>query len=451
MNFRTFIYIVLGLLFCTVSTAPLRAQSAVPGFEALPVLDSLPDWQVGDHANRLADAARALRDSFIAGAENATVQRARLEQYATAAKKDTTFSKDSLKALSKQLVKARTAEKEALKLRKEAENAVTGVLKIVELGPEAQRKNLPKAYATLNKVALKRVPESNAEQPIARITGSQGIGETPPPDPGATPAVDSVAQDSSGQKAKKKNGRNGFRNGKKPDKNREVISGNPSLPDPPAENNEATAATSEKPPVEIETPEKTTEKTFPQSAPAKPKKFKNYDPAEDVVLSPPVPPCVFSLDTKDEFSGEIRRETAREELFRYTNPVLKNYLQGKTHVVCESAVSGSASNAVLTLTLTVNDPGALKTLGNLPRNSSAIFKFIDGSTFNLFTARADDGAPAASGQAYIFKAQFPLDRDAQRKFRNEQIDKIRLSWSNGYEDYDVYNIDLVKRQCNCLK
>lgn len=443
MNSRTPVYIVFSVLFCLISASILRAQATVPGFGTLPVLDSLPDWQLSADANRLAEVARAVRDSFTAGAENATVQRALLEQQLNAAKKDTAFSKDSLKTLNKQLVKARTAEKTALKLRKEADNTAADVAKIAELSPAEQRKNLPKAFAALYKISQKLVSAQKTEQPIALITGPQSISNTPPSENTAAPTADSPAQDSVGQKVKKKNGRNGFKNGKKVDKKPVAISGNPSLPDPPAETRADTAA--------IETPEKPADKPLPKNPPAKPKKFKAYNPAEDVALNPPLPPCALVLDTKDEFSGEIRRETAREELFRYTNPVLKNYLQGKTHVVCESAVSGSPANALLILTLTVNDPGALKTLGNLPRNSQAIFKFIDGSTFNLYTARADDGAPDASGKAYVFKAQFPLDRDAQKKFRNEQVDKIRLSWSNGYEDYDVYNIDLVKRQCSCLK
>jgi hypothetical protein len=58
------------------------------------------------------------------------------------------------------------------------------------------------------------------------------------------------------------------------------------------------------------------------------KKFKSYNFLEDVLYYPPAPPCRLTLDTRDEFSGDIRRATERTELFRHTNPLLKTYLQG---------------------------------------------------------------------------------------------------------------------------
>lgn len=80
-------------------------------------------------------------------------------------------------------------------------------------------------------------------------------------------------------------------------------------------------------------------------------KYKPYDPAADVLLNPPKPPCVLAVNTRDEFSGQTYRETGREELFRFTNEVMKKVLPpDQPHIVCEAALSNSGPNTSLHLT-----------------------------------------------------------------------------------------------------
>lgn len=179
-------------------------------------------------------------------------------------------------------------------------------------------------------------------------------------------------------------------------------------------------------------------------------RYKAYSAAEDVMLAPPVPPCSLSLDTRDEFSGELQRETARAELFRHTNPALKNIIKGKSHVVCEASIGHAGAQAYLYLTFTVNDPNAPRTLGSLPKNGLAIVKLLSGGILNLYNMRADDGVAGPDNQFWVFRGQYPIDKATLKSLRTEPLDKIRLAWANGYEDYEVYNIRLLMRQAACL-
>lgn len=181
-----------------------------------------------------------------------------------------------------------------------------------------------------------------------------------------------------------------------------------------------------------------------------PKRFAAYSPASNVMLHPPTPPCLIASNSRDEFSGEITREMARAELFRYTNPVLITYLQGKVHVICEAALVSTGANTSLLLTFTINDPNARKAFGRLDKNSIAALKFIDGSNFTLQNAGADDGVYNSETGATIYRAQYPLDADLLKKIRRMELDKLRIAWSNGYDDYEVQQVDLLMRQAECL-
>lgn len=189
--------------------------------------------------------------------------------------------------------------------------------------------------------------------------------------------------------------------------------------------------------------EKKPEKTGP--------KYKPYDPAADVMLNPPKRPCALAVNTRDEFSGEIYRETAREQLFRYTNEVMKKILPpDQPHIVCEAALSGSGANTQLHLTFTLRDANARKSFGSLAKNSIVSLKFLDGDTFTLYNLRNDDGVRDESGQFFTYRGQYPIDAAAMKKLRKTELDKLRVAWSTGYEDYEVQGVDVLVRAAKCL-
>ncbi len=178
--------------------------------------------------------------------------------------------------------------------------------------------------------------------------------------------------------------------------------------------------------------------------------FKKYDLTADVVLNPPPRGCALLTDTRDEFSGERRRELQREELFRHTNPALRPYLQGREHIICQASVSQNGKLYLLNLTFAISDANAKRTFGSLPRNSVAILKFLDGETLALTNLRADEGRTADDKVTHIFTGQYPLDANALRKMQKALLDKVRIAWATGYEDYEVHQVDLIARQLGCL-
>ena len=178
--------------------------------------------------------------------------------------------------------------------------------------------------------------------------------------------------------------------------------------------------------------------------------YKTYSIATDVMLKPPAPPCALSLDARDEFSGEVRRETARGELFRHTNPALRHIIQSNNHVVCEASLVQNGAQAYLNLIFTVNDANAPRTHGGLAKNGVAFVKFLDGTLLNLTNIRGDEGKADPTGKIWTFQGQYPLDKTNLRTIRSEGLDKIRLAWANGYEDYEVQDVLLLGRLSKCL-
>ncbi len=178
--------------------------------------------------------------------------------------------------------------------------------------------------------------------------------------------------------------------------------------------------------------------------------FRKYDPVADVMRNPPARACVLTTDTRDEFSGERRREVQREELFRYTSPALRPYLQGREHIICQASVSQNGKHFFLNLTFTISDANAKRTFGSLPKNSIALFKFLNGETLALTNLRADEGRMGDDKIIYLYTGQYLLDAIALKKMQKGLLDKLRIAWATGYEDYEIHQVDLIARQLGCL-
>lgn len=198
-------------------------------------------------------------------------------------------------------------------------------------------------------------------------------------------------------------------------------------------------------------PAATTDSTALGTAPALPAvAYATYAVANDVLYNPPVPSCRWAVNERDAFSGEVRRETEKAVLFRYTNPNLRNLFGKKPQTVCEASLAQTGEVLRLNLVFTINDPNARNAFGSLTQNSAALFKLLDGSTLTLANTRADEGAPTADKSGYTYKGQYLIDKNTLKRFQKIGLDKLRLTWATGYEDYDVQQVDLLQRTLGCF-
>jgi hypothetical protein len=396
MKNKLFQFILLNLLAWSGLPGLFAQNPELPGLDPLPDdLDSLPEYTVKSFARNLANQALDIQAVFDRQAGRTTLEREVLEAQMAASKADTLATKEEREAIAKALKAAKSAEKNALKQQKKAINPVELVLEVAELDSADLRKNLPKAYKKL--AALLPEPEQAAETPIADVIGVPAI---------ADPEI--------------------------------VVVETAEMPDSTLQE------------TGLEMPEQTQSKKQKKQRDSRPA-IKTYDPAADVMRNPPPRPCVLTLDTRDAFSGELRRETDQEEIFRFTNPSLKTYFTDRDHIICRASLASNSGTYLLQLQFTINDVNAQRAFGNLPRNGVAILRLFDGETYTLYNLRADEGKASEDKKQFTFTGQYVVDPGMLKKLRKTLLDKIRIAWSTGYEDYDVHNVDFLQRHMDCLQ
>ncbi|MEY3248038.1 MAG: hypothetical protein RL742_81 [Bacteroidota bacterium] len=390
------------LLLCFAArTLHLSAQEPTRILpDTLPQTDSLAYEQLRAISAQMQTQANLLADYYQKKAAPTQQARAEAEALLILAKQDSIQTKDSLKILQTVLKTAKKREKEAVQILKKADRTAAQAKTLAETTDTAAlRLQIPKIFREIQKI-MPRNQSEKTEKPLAAILGSISIHDHAAP------------------------------------KNEQNLE----QPPIPAAAPDSTAQTTEK-------YLKNTRKQIPAQ---RDKPIRRQKPATDVLRNPPTPPCQLALEQRDAFSGELYRETAPEELFRFTNPIMKKVLEDKTHIRCDAALTGTGAQIALRLQFTINDPNPRSTFGGLPQGSIAVLKFIDGTTHTLYNLKADTGAPDERSGAHQFTGIYPLDPATQKKIAARELDKFRIAWMTGYEDYEIYRVDVLQQLLPCL-
>lgn len=182
------------------------------------------------------------------------------------------------------------------------------------------------------------------------------------------------------------------------------------------------------------------------------KKSKGADINRDVMWNPPTQPCEIAFEGIDEFSGIRRKDLKTQRFFSHTNDQLATYIKERDYITCDGNLSaGKGGLAYLSLTFTIASEFAQREFGVLEKGSTLSLKMIDGSTVRVYNNRTDTGQLNNLDNTTTYKAQYAMTNSQQKDLLKSELDKVRVVWSTGYEDYDIYEVDFLINQITCLQ
>jgi hypothetical protein len=78
-------------------------------------------------------------------------------------------------------------------------------------------------------------------------------------------------------------------------------------------------------------------------------------------------------------------------------------------------------------------------------------KLINDETVSLYNLKTNAGHIDPYTGYTIFSGQYALGKAELKALGSAELDKMRVLWATGYEDYDIYQVDFLMDQINCLK
>ncbi len=163
-------------------------------------------------------------------------------------------------------------------------------------------------------------------------------------------------------------------------------------------------------------------------------------------------PCEMAFDDVDLFNGKRKRGTKKRVLFTFVDEQVEAIVKGKDFMVCEGFLSlVDEKEYILALTFTLSSSEAPEEYGELEKGSKILVKLMDGSTVTLRNRATDSGEVNQVANTTVYKGFYGLDKSAIRLLRESEVDRLRVVWGLGYEDYEVYELDFFIDQIACLK
>lgn len=431
--------------------------------------DTLPDPQMMTanqvifHSFQLADWSVSLENMFAQHAARATYAKKGLGDQIAVAQRDSAVSKQSLKDMKTALAQLKSLEATAVKRAKQATKTADFGMKLTQMDVDEMRKNLPKMHQQV--MDLIQLSKENAALQAAIDLNAAVPSQLPKVQPLEVPTTEKIKADAAAataeaaaepaqtEKTEKKKKEKKPKKQPKKEEPTEPSAAETAAAEPAATQNpsaEPPATTATETPTVSEILNKNIEEVAKNQT-ARPTTLAKYDPRRDVMLNPPQPSCQFNFKGKDEFSGQIRREMRAEQWFTYTNDFMKSFLRDRAHITCFANVSTAGNMVFLNLNFSILEQNAMKTFGGINKGGQAVLKLMDGQTYPIASFRQDLGEVDDSGQVTTFKMQFVLDKTLLKKLRQFEVDKIRIGWNKGFEDYEIYSVDLLQQQLRCLE
>jgi hypothetical protein len=352
------------------------------------------DGEIDQYFDRIIDKVSAVESNINSNAQRINYLESLLKEDLSDLK--TKEAKDERNVLKQRIAKIKPLNKKAKKLRKAAEKRVITITKINNLAQEARYEQVDDVKAMMDD--LSEINKQLAELADLAIAPMEEIE--------SDTKVDDAQKDLNTESEKKE------------------------IP--------------EETPETKETAQQPSETTEPQ------KKYTKYNTKTDVLLNPPVSECAELINDLDPFTGKERRMTQSEELFHFTNPYMRNNLKGKQHITCSAEVVETRKRTFLFLRFVINDPNGARNFGAIRNDVPLVIKFVNETKVTLINVLTDEGQMDASGQVYTVNASLELWKIERTPLTNLEIDRIRIPWAKGFEEYEVYRVDLVKRLLRCM-
>jgi hypothetical protein len=173
-------------------------------------------------------------------------------------------------------------------------------------------------------------------------------------------------------------------------------------------------------------------------------------PKSKSLLQPPPPNCFIKETSIDQFSKTKYVELFPTIFFSYTDPNLRSALKEKEFLTCFSHIIQNRGEKELYLTFVFSTTTAQREYGSLEKNTPIAFLLLNGQTISLKNNILSQGQVDVRNGTTYYQIALTLNKQAEKMLAKNPIDKIRVMWSSGYEDYDIWNINQIIDQINCI-
>lgn len=161
-------------------------------------------------------------------------------------------------------------------------------------------------------------------------------------------------------------------------------------------------------------------------------------------------PCVIELDSLDQMTGLRKRALPFAPIFFHTDPDLRPFFKNKDLITCRGKLASIGDQFFIQVEYEIASANSQNNFGGLAQGSLLRLKLLSGELISVYNTKADLGKINSYSGNTIFTGTYPLSRDDIKKLSETELDKMRVMWNTGFEDYEIIYLDFFKQQLACL-
>lgn len=161
--------------------------------------------------------------------------------------------------------------------------------------------------------------------------------------------------------------------------------------------------------------------------------------------------CAVVFNGVDNSTMKERKQLKSYPFFYYTHKNLKSYYKDQSFLEGFASVMELGDYTFVTFKIIIKSKDARRNYGIITENSLMRIKTISGELIYLPAFNTSNSSINKDTGFTEYYVAFGIDKENKRDLKKSDIDKIGIMWSSGFEEYDVYAVDLIKEQLKCLK
>jgi hypothetical protein len=199
----------------------------------------------------------------------------------------------------------------------------------------------------------------------------------------------------------------------------------------------------------VDKPANRAERDLTMLVPAEPA-FSGYGPSVGRFSLPEPPPCVNGQPVVNT-NSPTTPSSYPTLFFTHTDENLRPFLDGKEYLQTTAWTSrDTRGDRFLHVRFTFANPNVITAYGFLAENSSLSLHLLNGRHISLQANREAVGIIDHARREVNYNVIYRLPRGAAAELRNQALDYVRVFWSGGFEQYEVYQVDALRKLMECL-
>ena len=174
-------------------------------------------------------------------------------------------------------------------------------------------------------------------------------------------------------------------------------------------------------------------------------------PKKDYVVVPQPLECSYAVNEIDPFTGKRKVATQEEFFFGFTNEELLRFMEGKNFIECYAGITQVGSQKMLKVKMIIDSPYAQKQYGGIQEKGKMMIRLINGKVITLISTKGSIGLLNKKEGKTEFDAYYIISDKDVKTLQKSEVNQIRFYWANGFEDYDVYEVDFLRNHLECLE